>query len=234
MKIEEEIGAKIRYYRKKHNLKIGDLAAKINKSSACISKYENGKIVLDVVTLYEIAKALEVTPEQLLYSPPIVKKGREHDHIPAFFQGISTLYMYYFDGRNNSVVRSVLEIHEYIKPGTYRMLLYMNFSDYLHFRDCEITYEGTLSHYDAVSNIILHNQNLDMDVYLVCIPSPYLNADTKWGQDFGISGRPIMPTSNKVLISKKIQEETPQFIKDLKVSKEDIRILKQYNMLTVL
>lgn len=43
-----------------------------------------------------------------------------------------------------------------------------------------------------------------------------------------------MPTSIKVLLSKTIQKETPEFEKALRLSKEDIRLMKQYDMLTVL
>jgi hypothetical protein len=73
-----------------------------------------------------------------------------------------------------------------------------------------------------------------MDHYQVGIPSPYMNAPVKWGLAFGISSRPLMPTSTKVLLSKNIQEETAEFEKDLRFSKEDIRLMKLYNMLTIL
>ena len=35
----------------------------------------------------------------------------------------------------------------------------MNFQDYQQYRNCENTYLGTLSHYDALSNIVTHNQD---------------------------------------------------------------------------
>jgi hypothetical protein len=42
-----------------------------------------------------------------------------------------------------------------------------------------------------------------------------------------------MPVATKILLSKKILPETPELIKTLHISKEDIRILKMYNMMTV-
>ena len=44
----------------------------------------------------------------------------------------------------------------------------------------------------------------------------------------------IRPTSTKVFLSKTIQPETPEFLQDLHVSKEDIQLLKRYNMLSVM
>ena len=119
-------------------------------------------------------------------------------------------------------------------PHAYDVALYMNFQDYRQYQNCENTYLGTLSHYDALSNIVTHNRDTEMDIYLVCVPASYLNAETKWGQGFGISCRPIMPTSTKVFLSKTIQAETPEFLQDLRVSKEDIQLLKRYNMLSVM
>ena len=74
----------------------------------------------------------------------------------------------------------------------------------------------------------------EMDVYLLCLPASYLNAGTKWGLGFGISCRPIMPTSTKVFLSKSIQPETPEFLQDLRISREDVQLLKRYNMLSVM
>ena len=47
----------------------------------------------------------------------------------------------------------------------------MNFQDYQQHRNCENTYWGTLSHYDALSNIVTHNQTEEMDsISSVCPP----------------------------------------------------------------
>ena len=201
MTLTEEIGAKIKYYRKKRGLKIAELAALLHKTGATVSKYESGQIAMDVVTLYEVAAALGVPPEKLLYCAPLPVEELTADSVPAFFRGVDRLYMYYFDGRNNSLVRSVIDIRA--KTGA--------------------------NAYD-----VTHNQDTEMDVYLLCLPASYLNAGTKWGLGFGISCRPIMPTSTKVFLSKTIQPETPEFLQDLRISREDIQLLKRYNMLSVM
>ena len=91
----------------------------------------------------------------------------------------------------------------------------MNFQDYQQYRNCENTYWGTLSHYDALSNIVTHNQTEEMD-------------------SISSACRPIMPTSAKVFLSKAIQPETPEFLQDLRISREDIQLLKRCNMLSVM
>lgn len=118
--------------------------------------------------------------------------------------------------------------------GVYRVQMFMNVKDYNRYHLCENVYYGTMTHYNTLTMLVLQNQNMEMDHYQVGIPSPYMNSPVKWGLAFGISSRPLMPTSTKVLLSKNIQEETAEFEKDLRFSKEDIRLMKLYNMLTIL
>ncbi|MCI7640078.1 MAG: helix-turn-helix transcriptional regulator [Clostridiales bacterium] len=234
MDIAQEIGLKIRYYRKKKGMTVEQLAAAVCKSKSSISKYESGQIVVDVLSLYDIARALDVKVTQLLYLPPSGYTGAPSGSVPAFFAGLSHFYLYYYDGRVNQINRCVLDISSEVEPGVFHALMYMNVGDYQHYTMCENLYEGTLTHYDALSLLVLQNQNMEMDLYQVGVPSPYMNAPVKWALAFGISSRPLMPTSTKVLLSKTIQEETPEFEKNLRLSKEDIRLMKLYNMLTIL
>lgn len=110
----------------------------------------------------------------------------------------------------------------------------MNIDTYEHYQNCENTYIGHLHHYDAVTNLTLQNQDTPMEQITISILASYLNAPEKWGLFFGISSRPIMPVATKVLVSKKIQKENAQLIQKLRISKDDIRVMKLYNMLTIL
>ena len=88
MTLTEEIGAKIKYYRKKRGMKIVELAALLHKTGATVSKYESGQNAMDVVTLYEVAAALGVPPEKLLYCAPLPVEDLMADSVPAFFRGV--------------------------------------------------------------------------------------------------------------------------------------------------
>lgn len=68
--ISQAIGGRIRALRKSQGLTLQQLSEKIHKSRASLSKYEAGEIVLDVETLYEISKALDVDIRQLLDACP--------------------------------------------------------------------------------------------------------------------------------------------------------------------
>ena len=63
------VGAQIRRYRKNRQMTLQQLADRIHKSRASVSKYETGEVSLDIVTLTEIARVLEVQPGQLVDLP---------------------------------------------------------------------------------------------------------------------------------------------------------------------
>lgn len=117
--------------------------------------------------------------------------------------------------------------------GRQNVLLYMNFSDYDSYQDCENTYLGHMEHFDAVTNLDLINQNMPMERASIQILASSLDSATKWGLWNGLSSRPMMPIAMKMLFSRTPLKEDEALLKQLKVSKEDIRFLKLYNMLAV-
>ena len=43
----------------------------------------------------------------------------------------------------------------------------------------------------------------------------------------------MMPIATKILLSKQVIKEDEEFLRSLKISREDVRILKLYNMLSI-
>ena len=58
--ISREIGHRIRNFRKSRHMTLDELAEIVCKNKSTLSKYENGEIVLDIETIYEIARALGI------------------------------------------------------------------------------------------------------------------------------------------------------------------------------
>lgn len=90
-----------------------------------------------------------------------------------------------------------------------------------------------MEHYDAMTQISLVNQDTPMEKASVQILASYLDSDTKWGLFNGFSSRPMMPIASKMLLSKTKLKEDKELLKRLKISKEDIRLMKLYNMMAV-
>lgn len=232
--INLEIGRKIKSYRKIKNMTLEELSKKIYKSTSTISKYENGQIKIDVESLYLIAQAFDISINNLLYIEDeyILDSGK--DFLPAFFHDTAKFYTYFYDGRINKVVKSKLNIISKINKNTYKVLMYMNYEDVKYYQICENTYTGIIEHYDAKSNILLTNRDTPMEKASIQILASYLDEETKWGLWTGFSSRPMMPVSFKMLFSKRELKVNKDLEEHLKISREDIRFLKLYNMLSTI
>lgn len=231
--INQEVGKKIKSFRKSKGLTIESLGKKIYKSKATVSKYEKGDITIDLVTLYSIADALNIRVEQLL--PPVDSEYSNfaNDMPSTFFKNSMRYYAYSFDGRNNSLSRSVIDILNKTDDNKYTTMLYMNAPNLDEYQICENTYTGYTEHYDSITKIILINQATPIESMSINILASFLESDTKWALMSGVSFRPFMPIACKMLLSKKPLEESKELIETLKISKEDYRLMKIFNMFSV-
>ena len=98
---------------------------------------------------------------------------------------------------------------------------------------CESTYYGYIEYYDTLSDISLTNQDSPMEKASCKVLAAYLEAPTKWGLWIGVSSRPIMPIATKILLSKSPLAADAELAKRLKISREDVRLLKLCNMIPV-
>ena len=232
--ISLEIGKQIRLLRKSNNMTLSDLSKLIHKNIATISKYEKGEIVIDIETLYEIASALDVFPEQLLYRHPTFMQETNISTIPSFFSCVSQFYSYTFDGRSNTIVPCVFDIISKEENGMYKLMMYMNFKKFDNYQQCENTYIGYIKHFDAMTYISLLNRDTPMEQASIQILASYLDSNTKYGLFNGFSSRPMMPIATKMLFSKTLLQYDDKLVQQLKVSKDDIKMLKLYNMFSVM
>lgn len=232
--ITEGVGRNIRAQRKKRNLTLNELALLVHKSKSTLSKYEKGEIAVDVETLYELADAFHIHVEQLLYVRKERKGITDSERSPAFFSGVTQFYSYFYDGRSRELIRCVFDVLSKTDDNQYKVMMYMNYKDMAHYQNCETTYFGYIEHYDAVTNINLINQDSPMERASAQILASYLESDMKWGLWNGLSSRPLMPIATKMLFTRKPLHGHEDVIQELKISKEDIRLLRLYNMLPVI
>jgi transcriptional regulator with XRE-family HTH domain len=230
--IQTRIGQRIRLFRKGKGMTLQALGEKIYKSRATVSKYENGEIAVEISTLYAIAAALNVKVEQLLPPNDSVQPVTSQS-VPVFYKNVSRLFAYYYDGRNSSLIRCVIDIAEDVETGLFKTMLYMNIRDFENYLICENTYFGVTEHYDTLSKMILTNQATPIESITISMMGTFADANHRWGLMSGISFRPFMPIALKMYITKVIQKETPEFIRSLKITKEDYRYMKIYNMFSV-
>ena len=233
--INKEIGKRIRICRKHRGMTQDELGAKIYKSKATVSKYEKGEISVDIQTLYDIAEVLSLHIEQLLwYNPEPDFSASANKTLPLFFRGITKLYGYIYDGRNDSVLKCVFDILSQEDEGSYKVMMYMNYKDFEHYQICENIYYGTVEHWDTLTAMFLVNQHLPMEKAAIQLLASSLDYDMKMGLWTGLSTRPLMPVAAKILLSREPLKEDEELLEKIKISKEDIKNIRHYNMFPVM
>lgn len=223
-------------YRKARNLTLQQLGDKIHKSRASVSKYENGEITLDVETLFEIADALSVSPNQLMdYRPPVPKSAKQRLDSSAkspFFQA-RRLYFYFYDGRYKLLKDGIIDIYEKDNaPGSYEATLSISAVTTAG-RSSEIYYTGNVVYSDMLIRFSFVNQCNALEEDLLYIFNPLEIRDSTDGLLCGISSADLMPCAFRCLVTLTPKEHTKELKQQLLITKRELQKWQKLNMLIV-
>ena len=227
--IQQRIGRKIRMYRKASKMTLTELSNKIYKSKSILSKYELGRANIDIITLYEIAAALQVDIRQLLDDEIITAKPRPSSRYGLFRS--ASLYIYMAVKRKSvmHILRSYLTLNEDI-DGQTKVTFYMDVPDFKQFYKCSVIYHGELvchptnavirvvSHVDPSDHTTIYagiHMNSPNTSYAMLIQSGYTTGD---------------PGAFKTIISRTPLPETAALAESLRITKEDLNYIRQKNI----
>ena len=230
------VGERIRMYRKIKHMTLQQLADRIHKSKASVSKYENGEISMDIETLAEIAQVLQVNPVQLMdfRQDMIMPKATqiEYDGMSPFFKA-RRLYFYFYDGRYQRLKDGIIDIRESEKEeGGYEAVLSIS-SVSPSGRSSDIYYRGKVVYSDMLIRFSFVNQYNTLEEDLLYIFNPLEFRDSTDGLLCGISSADLMPCAFKCLVTLTPQEHTKEFKKRLLITKEELHRWQKLNMLVV-
>ena len=234
-KISEHVGGRIRTFRKQQGMTLQQLADKIHKSRASLSKYENGEITLDIETLYEISEALGVELNRLtdFQSPkpqPVVPVRSALGTSP--FYEADRLYFYFYDGRYNRLKDGVIHIHKEDGGNTHRATLTISAVTATG-RSSDIFYSGKVLYSDMLIRFSFVNQYNTLEEDLLYIFNPLERRDFTEGLLCGISSADLMPCAFKCLVSLTPLEPTQELKCQLLITPKELRRWQKLNMLIV-
>lgn len=235
-KINQHVGSRIRGFRKQQGLTLQQLADRIHKSKASLSKYENGEITLDIETLYEISIALGVdmnrlTDFQPAKSAPVPSACRNMATSP-FYQA-ERLYFYFYDGRYNRLKDGVIHIQRQTgENGSYGATLTISTVTATG-RSSDILYSGRVLYSDMLIRFSFVNQYNTLEEDLLYIFNPLERRDFTEGLLCGISSADLMPCAFKCLVSLTPQEPTEELKRQLLITAKELRRWQKLNMLIV-
>lgn len=234
--INRHIGSRIRSMRKAKGLTLQQLADTIHKSRASVSKYETGEITLDVETLFDISKALDVELSQLAdYHTP-----RPAAPLPLpmrtstspFFQA-EQLYFYFYDGRYKRLKDGVIHIHPANDSSGERHASLSISSVTPNGRSSEILYTGKVVYSDMLIRFSFVNQYNALEEDLLYIFNPLELRDFTEGLLCGISSADLMPCAFKCLVTLTPQEPSDELKQHLLITRKELHRWQKLNMLIV-
>jgi len=227
------VGQRIKKYRKSRGYTIEQFSVLINKSKATLSKYENGAITIDIETLYDISKVLDIELKYFIdYQPPTFHSDSVMPKNAYFNQ--SRTYMYYYDGRTKQIIRSLLQFSTSPDESSIEVTLYNDVSSFNEPDHCQHLFIGEMKSYDTITHMVLTNQINDAEKMYICMLNPMQNRMPAIGLLSGIGSTPFFaPIALKTLISKEPLAETDKLLSAIKLDKDDYHLLRYYNMMVV-
>lgn len=231
------IGERIRSYRKMKKMTLQQLADCIHKSRATVSKYETGEITLDIQTLFEISKVLEVSLTQLTdYHAEDIDTETEtinYNGKSPFYKA-DRLYFYFYDGRYKRLKEAIIKIHKNVvdEDGCCEASMSLCTST-ASGRSSEVYYTGRVLYSDMLIRFTFLNQCNKLEEDLLYIFNPLELRDYTEGLLCGISSTDLMPCAFRCLVALNPMDDYEEVREHLILTSKELKRWKRLNMLIV-
>jgi transcriptional regulator with XRE-family HTH domain len=224
------VGGRMRLYRRGRGMSLAELGQKVGKSKASLSKYESGQVALDILTLYEIAGALGITPAALLdyeskQGPPITTGGRARNA----FVAQSHLYVYHMHRRQ--IFFSQLKLGLADEEGRMEATLFYKADSPDRVEQCDCIYRGVLQGHDTVISLQLTNYHNPVETILLNFSIPMRKADSLIGMMSGLDVNTYLPVAYRALLSKAPIDDKEMLTEALTIPPELYRDMRHNNNL---
>lgn len=224
------VGERIRNFRKMQGMTLQQLADRIHKSRATLSKYETGEITLDVESLFDIANALGLDINCLIeyQSKRPTQPVALNPHINSPFYQSNVLYFYFYDGRSNQLKDGIINIHKNGDGNQHESTFSIRTG-----RSSKLYYTGKVLYSDMLIRFSFVNQYNSLEEDLLYIFNPLEFRDFTEGLLCGISSTDLMPCAFKCIVTLTPQEATAELKEHLLFTSKELLRWRKLNMLIV-
>lgn len=235
MNVASHVGSRIRLYRKQKGMTIEQLSSQLHVGNSTISKYENGKIAIDITTLFEIANILEVNINQLVDYHGEDRAKTSQVSLENFFKRNNVFYLYQYWGRDKSVYVSAIElIPDPSSEDTDNAIMYYECNDPENYTNCTYLYNGKITYSDSFTHILFDNLYNTSDRVCITAKTPFAMQGSTTGIMTAISQSIRNPYAVKIIISSEPLPIDDNLIEKLiAYDKESINELKRSNAFVI-
>ncbi|MGI5976757.1 MAG: helix-turn-helix domain-containing protein [Candidatus Limivicinus sp.] len=235
--INAYIGGKIRNYRKMKKMTLQQLADAVHKSRATVCKYESGEISLDIETLYEISRVLDVELNQLTDYQPEAEElppaSLDFGGESPFFKA-DKLYFYFYDGRYDRLKEALIHVHKKKRreDGSFDASMFIRYTTPMG-HNTEVYYTGDVLYSDTLIRFSFLNRCNKLEQDLLYIFNPLELRDFTDGLLCGISSVDLMPCAFKCMVSLSPRSDYKELRRHLALTARELHRWQKLNMFTV-
>ncbi len=220
----ENLGAKIRAFRKVKHISLSHVAQHLNKSLSTVAKYETGEIAIDVESLHKLCSYLGINISDLIPDSVSMYPAEDTRYRNLF---VEKRYVYYYRAYDKWIHRLVI-ISE--KESLKATLYFGVHPDSNHY-NCKHIYRGEVHYSDVQTYYIFFNTSPPFD--MITINAPAMSMDHEY--QIGLLSSITVYAQNmagKVLITDAPVDDRILLDK-LRVTNEEIKELKRTNFFIV-
>lgn len=216
-----DLGLKLKAYRRQRKMTIEMVSGRLNKSTATISKYENGEIAIGLDVLYDYCMLLNVDMSMLLPSS-VAADHRDGERYSNDF--IDFLWVYWYRYNEKKLFIGAIECDNHTMQSTF----FHGIHDYRDIHDCDFIYCGVTTYSDHNVDFFFHNIGVPHDSIALRLPNLVKQKDYRIGMmlstDFSYRNIAI-----KCLTCKKPIMNQDFLLEKLKISTREIKYLRETN-----
>lgn len=216
------LGRQLRARRRAKHMTLNELAEKLNKSTATVSKYEKGEIFISVDTLVDICRILNVDISSLLPDTCMKEDPNDVTRYQKYFS--ERLYLYWFNGEKNKLQKAVLVNQKM----SFKTTMYYDVADISNYYEANYVYEGRVFYTDSCMDFILSCTEPPFDTLTLRLSSLNRHSSYKVGLLSTISYF-YQNIAMKVIVSDAPLPEDEELISTLRLTAEDLKNIKRTN-----
>lgn len=227
------VGERIKIFRKLRKMSLDKLAQNICKSKSTVSKYEHGKVLVDIETLENIANALNTEPYQLLYQDLKTEKKTDFSNFPeetVLFKDSKKLYVYYRDPYKKKIVKGLLMLLTDEATNESKVLYYLDIPSFEKYQEGKYFHSGRMVTYATLTYFLLNNHHNCNEITSICVLHALSSTTFFYGLSTGLMATSLVPVAYKIVLSKMPFESDNEVFNYLTLSKNDLNNIKDTSM----
>ncbi len=223
----QEIGYKIRSFRKTRNMTLSELADRIGKSIATVSKYESGEVAISIDALIDICKCFNIDPGVMLPMTSTSSDEVNTERYGKFYEEL--LYIYWYNGGQNRVRTALIDNRGSSRSHT---ALYMDINSPDEIEKATFIYTGKMDYSDTGTVFLYTNTMPPFDKMTVRVPSFTRRQPHRIGLMLALTYY-YQNVAVKVIAASVPIKDPSSLLHELKLTNEEIKDIRRSNFLIV-